>query len=74
MQKYTTRCIVRLGEFHTVMSYLGCIGKRFKNSGLEVIKRIISYDLMITCYAALLHHIFVSNMIFKGCDFHFRIY
>ena len=34
---YATRCIVRLGEFHAIMSYSSCIGKRFKNSGLEVI-------------------------------------
>ncbi len=34
---YTRRCIVRLGEFHAIMSYSSCIGKRFKNSGLEVI-------------------------------------
>ena len=33
---YSTRCIVRLGEFHTIMSYSSCIGKRFRNSGLEV--------------------------------------
>ena len=33
---YNQRCIVRLGEFHTIMSYCSCIGKRFKDSGLEV--------------------------------------
>lgn len=29
------RLVLRLGEFHTVMSYLSAIGKRFKMSGLE---------------------------------------
>jgi hypothetical protein len=29
------RLIVRMGEFHTVMCFLGVIGKRFKLSGLE---------------------------------------
>lgn len=33
---YSKRCIVRLGEFHTIMSYCSCIGKRFKDSGIEV--------------------------------------
>jgi hypothetical protein len=34
---YATRGIVHLGEFQAIMSYSSCIGKRFKNSGLEVI-------------------------------------
>lgn len=29
------KLVVRLGEFHTVMSFLGMIGKRFQSSGLE---------------------------------------
>ena len=33
---YNDRLIVRLGEFHTIMSYCSCIGKRFRDSGLEV--------------------------------------
>ena len=33
---YNKRCVVHLGEFHTIMSYCSCIGKRFKDSGLEV--------------------------------------
>jgi hypothetical protein len=32
-------------------------------------KHIISQDLMITCYAALLYSSFVSNMIFKDVIF-----
>ena len=33
---YNQRCVVRLEEFHTIMSYCSCICKRFKDSGLEV--------------------------------------
>ena len=33
---YNQRCVVCLGEFHVIMSYCSCIGKRFKDSGLEV--------------------------------------
>lgn len=35
-EEYSKRCVVRPGEFHTIMSYCSCIGKRFKDSGLEV--------------------------------------
>ena len=27
--------LVRLGAFHTAMSFLGCIGKRFRDAGLQ---------------------------------------
>ncbi|XP_065671561.1 uncharacterized protein LOC136089469 [Hydra vulgaris] len=36
-EEYKDRIIVRLGEFHTIMSYCSIIGKRFKDSGLEQI-------------------------------------
>ena len=36
MNVYGQRCVVRLGEFHLIMSYYNCIGKRFKDSGLEI--------------------------------------
>ncbi|XP_041359488.1 uncharacterized protein LOC121375875 [Gigantopelta aegis] len=32
---YMSRIVVRLGEFHTCMSYLGVLGKRFKEAGLQ---------------------------------------
>ncbi|XP_070559922.1 uncharacterized protein [Ptychodera flava] len=34
-EEYTQRLILRLGEFHTAMSFLSTIGKRFKDAGLE---------------------------------------
>lgn len=33
---YKERFIVRLGEFHLVMSFCGAIGKLFKDAGLKV--------------------------------------
>ncbi|XP_070569267.1 uncharacterized protein [Ptychodera flava] len=34
-EEYTKRLILRLGEFHTAMSFLSTIGKRFRDAGLE---------------------------------------
>ncbi|XP_070581426.1 uncharacterized protein [Ptychodera flava] len=34
-EEYTKRLILRLGEFHTAMSFLSAIGKRFRDAGLE---------------------------------------
>ncbi|XP_070548281.1 uncharacterized protein [Ptychodera flava] len=34
-EEYTQRLILRLGEFHTAMSFLSAIGKRFRDAGLE---------------------------------------
>jgi hypothetical protein len=33
---YRSRFIVRLGEFHTIMSFCGAIAKRFQDAGLQV--------------------------------------
>lgn len=32
---FTWRIVIRLGEFHTCMSYLGILGKRFGDAGLQ---------------------------------------
>lgn len=32
---FSKRLVIRLGEFHTIMSYLAVIGKRFMDSGLQ---------------------------------------
>ena len=32
---FTKRLVLRLGAFHTAMSFLGCIGKRFMDAGLH---------------------------------------
>ena len=32
---FSKRIVIRLGDFHTVMSYLAVIGKRFQDSGLQ---------------------------------------
>ncbi|XP_071847519.1 uncharacterized protein [Apostichopus japonicus] len=32
---YSSRIIVRLGAFHTAMTFLACLGKRFGDAGLE---------------------------------------
>ena len=32
---FMKRIVIRLGAFHTAMSFLGCIGKRFKDGGLQ---------------------------------------
>lgn len=32
---FTQRTVIRLGEFHTCMSYLGILGKRFGDAGLQ---------------------------------------
>ncbi|XP_061913285.1 uncharacterized protein LOC133656293 isoform X2 [Entelurus aequoreus] len=34
-QELTKRLVIRLGEFHTCMSFLGIIGKRFGDAGLQ---------------------------------------
>ncbi|CAL1293796.1 unnamed protein product [Larinioides sclopetarius] len=34
-KEYEERIILRLGEFHTLMSFLAIIGKRFRDAGLE---------------------------------------
>lgn len=34
-EKLTSRLVIRLGEFHTIMSFVGIIGKRFKAAGLQ---------------------------------------
>ena len=36
--------VIRLGDFHTAMAYLGTIGKRFQDSGLEDI--LIEADIV----------------------------
>ena len=33
---YKSRFIVRLGEFHTIMSFCSAIAKRFQDAGLQV--------------------------------------
>ena len=33
--QFMKRLVVRLGAFHTAMSFLGCIGKRFRDAGLQ---------------------------------------
>ena len=32
---FLTRTVIRLGEFHTAMTFLACIGKRFGDAGLQ---------------------------------------
>ena len=32
---FMQRLVIRLGAFHTAMSLIGCIGKRFRDGGLE---------------------------------------
>ena len=32
---FQEKLVVRLGDFHLAMAFLGCIGKRFQHSGLE---------------------------------------
>ena len=32
---YLTRTVIRLGQFHTTMTFLACIGKRFGDAGLR---------------------------------------
>ena len=34
--EFVSRLVVRLGEFHTSMSYMSAIGKRFEGSGFKV--------------------------------------
>uniref|UniRef100_UPI00358DF722 uncharacterized protein n=1 Tax=Myxine glutinosa TaxID=7769 RepID=UPI00358DF722 len=33
--QFMKRLVIRLGAFHTAMSFLGCIGKRFRDGGLQ---------------------------------------
>ena len=33
--QFMKRLVIRLGAFHTAMSFLGCIGKRFRDAGLQ---------------------------------------
>jgi hypothetical protein len=35
-QEYMDRLVIRLGDFHTVMSYCSGIAKVFKDAGLQV--------------------------------------
>ena len=41
---FKERLVIRLGDFHTAMAYLGTIGKRFQDSGLEDI--LIEADIV----------------------------
>ena len=41
---FKERLVIRVGEFHTAMAYLGTIGKRFQDSGLEDI--LIEADIV----------------------------
>jgi hypothetical protein len=36
-EEFRNRIVVRLGEFHTIMSYCSGIGKIFLDAGLKVI-------------------------------------
>ena len=33
--QYMERSVIRLGAFHTAMSFLGCLGKRFRDARLQ---------------------------------------
>ena len=35
-EEFMSKIVVRLGEFHTIMSYCSGIGKIFKDAGLQV--------------------------------------
>ena len=35
-EEFMNKIVVKLGEFHTIMSYCSGIGKIFKNAGLQV--------------------------------------
>ena len=41
---FKERLVIRLGDFHIAMAYLGTIGKRFQDSGLEDI--LIEADIV----------------------------
>ena len=34
-ESYSKRLVIRMGEFHTCMAFLACIGKRFGDAGLQ---------------------------------------
>ena len=34
-EEYSRRLVIRMGEFHTCMAFLACIGKRFGDAGLQ---------------------------------------
>ena len=34
-ESYSKRLVIRMGEFHTCMALLACIGKRFGDAGLQ---------------------------------------
>ena len=35
-EEYKNRLVIRLGDFHTIMSFCSAIAKIFKDAGLEV--------------------------------------
>ena len=41
---FTQRLVIRLGEFHTTMSYLSVLGKRFGDAGLQDV--LIEYEVV----------------------------
>ncbi|KAJ8049553.1 hypothetical protein HOLleu_02339 [Holothuria leucospilota] len=45
---FMQRLVIRLGAFHTAMSYLGCIGKRFRDGGLQDL--LVESEMRIKAY------------------------
>ena len=39
-EEFKNRIVIRLGEFHTIMSFCSAIGKIFKDAGLKVGERV----------------------------------
>ena len=43
-EELTTKVVVRLGEFHTIMSYCCGIGKIFQDAGLKVVIHLLHFE------------------------------
>lgn len=70
-----SQCVVRLGGFHLLMSYIGCIGYLMNGSGLQDLMCTISVEKMLqgkafarAVRALLLIHRALANMILEHID------
>ena len=54
-EEYKNRLVIRLGDFHTIMSFCSGIAKIFQDAGLQVSFCLFSIHSSIICLSALIH-------------------
>ena len=69
--QFYSRFIIRMGAFHTIMSYCGAISKLFRDSGLQVCSRfILNFNDIYIFFLGIIsqHHIFHKLSVKSGCN------